>query len=134
MQICDSSHGFCGQGLYREQLFCYRVKGFCGTLCLPRHPRGHLFQLTRSMALEYADKGLRINAVCPGGVWTPMFDSYLERAEDSAAAQAFMESLHPMGRLADPYEIAEAVLFLCDDRVMFNTGSMLSIDGGIIAK
>ena len=45
-----------------------------------------------------------------------------------------MESLHPMGRLADSYEIAEAVLFLCDDKVMFNTGSMLSIDGGIIAK
>ena len=58
----------------------------------------------------------------------------LERAEDADAAQAFMESLHPMGRLADSYEIAEAVLFLCDDKVMFNTGSMLSIDGGIIAK
>ncbi len=57
----------------------------------------------------------------------------LRRAEDTRKAQEFMESLHPMGRMADPYEIAEAVLFLCDEKVMFNTGSMLSVDGGMIA-
>ena len=79
-------------------------------------------QLTRSMALEYADKGLRINVICPGGVWTPMVDNFIERAEDSGEAQKFMESLHPMGRLAESSEVAEAVLFLCSEKVMFNTG------------
>lgn len=122
-----------GRGFIVNNSSVIGLKGFAG-LSAYSASKGALVQLTRSMALEYADKGLRINAVCPGGVWTPMFDSYLERAEDAEAAQAFMESLHPIGRLADPYEIAEAVLFLCDDRVMFNTGSMLSIDGGIIAK
>ena len=122
-----------GRGFIVNNSSVIGLKGFAG-LSAYSASKGALVQLTRSMALEYADKGLRVNAVCPGGVWTPMFDSYLERAEDAEAAQAFMESLHPMGRLADPYEIAEAVLFLCDDKVMFNTGSMLSIDGGIIAK
>ena len=122
-----------GRGFIVNNSSVLGLKGFAG-LSTYSASKGALVQLTRSMALEYADKGLRINAVCPGGVWTPMFDSYLERAEDAAAAQAFMESLHPMGRLADPYEIAEAVLFLCDEKVMFNTGSVLSIDGGIIAK
>ncbi|MCY3624838.1 MAG: SDR family NAD(P)-dependent oxidoreductase [Candidatus Dadabacteria bacterium] len=122
-----------GRGFIVNNSSVVGLKGFAG-LSAYSASKGALVQLTRSMALEYADKGLRINAVCPGGVWTPMFDSYLERAEDAEAAQAFMESLHPMGRLADPYEIAEAVLFLCDDKVMFNTGSMLSVDGGVIAK
>lgn len=122
-----------GRGFVVNNSSVIGLKGFAG-LSAYSASKGALVQLTRSMALEYADKGLRINAVCPGGVWTPMFDSYLERAEDADAAQAFMESLHPMGRLADPYEIAAAVLFLCDEKVMFNTGSMLSIDGGIIAK
>ena len=122
-----------GRGFIVNNSSVLGLKGFAG-LSAYSASKGALVQLTRSMALEYADKGLRINAVCPGGVWTPMFDSYLERAEDADAAQKFMESLHPMGRLADPYEIAEAVLFLCDEKAMFNTGSMLSIDGGIIAK
>ena len=122
-----------GRGFIVNNSSVLGLKGFAG-LSTYSASKGALVQLTRSMALEYADKGLRINAICPGGVWTPMFDSYLERAEDADAAQEFMESLHPMGRLADPYEIAEAVLFLCDEKVMFNTGSMLSVDGGIIAK
>ena len=122
-----------GRGFIVNNSSVIGLKGFAG-LSAYSASKGALVQLTRSMALEYADKGLRINAVCPGGVWTPMFDSYLERAEDADAAQAFMESLHPMGRLADPYEIAEAVLFLCDEKIMFNTGSMLSVDGGVIAK
>lgn len=122
-----------GRGFIVNNSSVLGLKGFAG-LSAYSASKGALVQLTRSMALEYADRGLRINAVCPGGVWTPMFDSYLERAEDADAAQEFMESLHPMGRLAAAREIAEAVMFLCDENVMFNTGSMLSVDGGMIAK
>ena len=86
------------------------------------------------MALDYAQKGIRINAVCPGGVWTPMMDRFIERAEDKVAAENYMTSFYPMDRLGEDSEIAEAVLFLCDDNVKFITGTMLSVDGGFIAK
>ena len=122
-----------GRGFIVNNASILGLKGFAG-LSVYAASKGAMVQLTRSMALEYADKGLRINVICPGGVWTPMVDNFIERAEDSGEAQKFMESLHPMGRLAESSEVAEAVLFLCSEKVMFNTGSALSIDGGMIAK
>ena len=96
--------------------------------------KGAVNQITRTMALDYADRGIRINAVCPGGVWTPMMDRFMERAEDKVAAENYMKSFYPMNRLAKASEVAHAVLFLCDDNVEFITGTMLSVDGGFIAK
>lgn len=96
--------------------------------------KGAITQLTRSMALEYADKGIRVNAVCPGGVYTPMVDKILNEMGEREAAEERYKSVHPAKRLAQPEEIAHAVLFLCDDSVKFMTGSMLSVDGGLIAK
>lgn len=96
--------------------------------------KGAVCQITRTMALDYADKGIRVNAVCPGGVWTPMMDRFMEKAEDKEAAENYMNSFYPMNRLAEDTEIANAVLFLCDDNVKFMTGTMLSVDGGFIAK
>ena len=96
--------------------------------------KGAVTQLTRSMALEYADKGIRVNAVCPGAIETPMVDGLFNNMPDRAAGEELFKSFHPMGRLGRPEEIAHAVLFLCDDNVGFMTGSMLSVDGGWIAK
>ena len=90
-------------------------------------------QLTRSMALEYADKGIKVNAVCPGAVWTPMVDSFIERSEDPKESENYMTSFHPIGRLGYDSEIAHSVLFICSDNVKFMTGTMLSVDGGWIA-
>ena len=96
--------------------------------------KGAVTQLTRSMALEYADKGIRVNAICPGTIVTPMVESFLEKVP---SAKDYLESLQPMtkslGRFREPEEIAHAVLFLCDDNVEFMTGTMLSVDGGWIA-
>ncbi|HSE83853.1 MAG TPA: SDR family oxidoreductase [Thermodesulfobacteriota bacterium] len=96
--------------------------------------KGAITQLTRSMALEYADKGIRVNAICPGTIVTPMVEGLFDQMENRKSAEELFKSFHPMGRLGRPEEIAHAVLFLCDDNVEFMTGSMLSVDGGWVAK
>jgi NAD(P)-dependent dehydrogenase (short-subunit alcohol dehydrogenase family) len=97
--------------------------------------KGAITQLTRSMALEYADKGIRVNGICPGTIMTPMVEGFLNEVP---TAEGFLKSLQPitqsLGRFGKPEEIAHAVLFLCDDNVEFMTGTMLSVDGGWIAK
>ncbi|MFI5323384.1 MAG: SDR family NAD(P)-dependent oxidoreductase [Thermodesulfobacteriota bacterium] len=96
--------------------------------------KGALNQLTRSMALEYAEKGIRVNAICPGTIYTPMMDVLFEEWGERQIGEKRYISVHPIGRLAQPEEIAHAVLFLCDDNIRFMTGAMLSVDGGMSAK
>ena len=96
--------------------------------------KGAVTQLTRSMALEYAQEGIRVNAICPGTIETPMVDGLLDGMPERDAAEELFKSFHPMGRFGKPDEIAHSVLFLCDDNVGFMTGTMLSVDGGWIAK
>lgn len=96
--------------------------------------KGAVTQLTRSMALEYSSKGIRVNAICPGTIVTPMVEGLFEQFGDRKAAEELFTSFHPIGRLGRPEEIAHAVLFLCDDNVEFMTGTMLSVDGGWIAR
>ena len=112
------------------------LKGSMGGFSAYCASKGAINQLTRSMALEYADKGLRINAICPGTAYTPMVDEMFETVGngDKDSAEAMYVSVHPIGRLANPDEMAHAVLFLCDDNVRFMTGAMLSVDGGLSAK
>ena len=85
------------------------------------------------MALEYSARGIRVNAICPGTIETPMVDGLLNQMPDRDAAEELFKSFHPIGRLGKADEIAHAVLFLCDDNVQFMTGSMLSVDGGWVA-
>ncbi|MGI9538901.1 MAG: SDR family NAD(P)-dependent oxidoreductase [Miltoncostaeaceae bacterium] len=96
--------------------------------------KGAITQLTRSMALELAGTGVRVNAVCPGTIVTPMVDEIFEAAPDRAAAEEFFRSQHPIGRFGLEEEIARACLFLAEDGLDFMTGSMLSIDGGWVAR
>ena len=112
------------------------LKGSMGGFAAYCASKGAVNQLTRSMALEYADKGIRVNAICPGTAYTPMVDGMFEvvGGGNKKAAEELYVSVHPIGRLAQVEEMAHAVLFLCDDNVSFMTGAMLSVDGGLSAK
>lgn len=91
-----------------------------------------LLGLTKAAALDYATRNIRVNAVCPGFIETPM----LERAGLLADANVrkMIESLHPVHRLGTADEVAEAVVFLCSPRASFVTGDALMVDGGFIAQ
>src|SRR5258705_4220759 len=88
--------------------------------------------LTKSAALEYAAQGIRINAVCPGLIETPMAESM--RAGGQTEALEGMLTLVPIGRYGRPDEIADAVLWLCSDRASFVVGQSLSVDGGFTMR
>ncbi len=87
--------------------------------------------LTKTAALEYAKQGIRVNAVCPGVIHTPM----VERAVGSNPQMAeMMVAMEPVGRLGKPEEIAEAVVWLCSDAASFVTGLPMAVDGGLTAQ
>ncbi|MFC1920063.1 SDR family oxidoreductase [Chloroflexota bacterium] len=87
--------------------------------------------LTKGAALEFAKAGIRVNAVCPGGTLTEMVQRYWD-ADPSLKEYATMNV--PMGRMADPMEIAEAVVWLCSDAASFVTGHAMAVDGGFIVQ
>ena len=86
---------------------------------------------TRSAALEYATKNIRVNAVCPGGIETPMLEEIMSGSDRAMKA---MIDLEPMHRLGKPEEIAEAACWLLCDRASFVTGVAMPVDGGIYAQ
>jgi meso-butanediol dehydrogenase / (S,S)-butanediol dehydrogenase / diacetyl reductase len=96
--------------------------------------KGAVHNLTRAMALDHARDGIRINAVCPGEVNTPMLASGRPSAPTPEDLKKLGETMVPMGRLADPVEIARVVLFLASDAASYITGSMITIDAGYTAR
>ena len=87
--------------------------------------------LTRSAAVQYARKNVRVNAVCPGVIRTPMLDRSLQINPE---AEARYTALHPIGRLGEPEEVADSVIWLCSDQASFVTGHAMTIDGGATAE
>jgi NAD(P)-dependent dehydrogenase (short-subunit alcohol dehydrogenase family) len=83
--------------------------------------------LTKSAALEYANCGIRINAVCPGATETPITKVTMGTPEGRAAFLALM----PVGRIGTPEEVAEAAVWLCSDKASLVTGIAMSVDGGM---
>jgi NAD(P)-dependent dehydrogenase (short-subunit alcohol dehydrogenase family) len=87
--------------------------------------------VTKTAALEYVQQGIRVNAVCPGTVLTPLVKAGITAYPD---LEKTLLSKHPMGRFGKPEEIAEAVLWLCSDAASYVTGIALSVDGGVVAQ
>lgn len=94
--------------------------------------KGGVVLLTRNMALDYGRKGIRVNAVCPGFVETPLFDGLWEM-EGLAGIKDRVREAHQLGRFGRPDEIAAAALFLASDEASFVTGAALPVDGGFTA-
>lgn len=88
---------------------------------------------TKSAALEYATRGIRVNAVCPGMIQTPMFDKMIAEGQGEEL-NAMLKSLVPMGRMGRPEEIANAVVWLCSSAASYITGQSISVDGGYVMR
>jgi NAD(P)-dependent dehydrogenase (short-subunit alcohol dehydrogenase family) len=96
--------------------------------------KGAVMQLTRALALELAPRQIRVNAVCPGVIDTPLTDSFLARAPDPEALRAEYAAASPLDRMGTPEEVANCVLFLASDESTFVTGSALVVDGATTAR
>ena len=96
--------------------------------------KGGVDALTRQAAVEYAPKGIRINSIVPGTILTEMNEKILSEAEDPDAQMAMWTSMHPIGRVGQPDEVAAAVVFLASDESSFITGESLRVDGGLIVR
>ncbi|MCX6563549.1 MAG: glucose 1-dehydrogenase [Candidatus Aminicenantes bacterium] len=96
--------------------------------------KGAVHNLTRAMALDHVKDGIRINAVCPGEVNTPMLASGRATPPTPEDLKKLGETVVPMGRLADPAEIARVVVFLASDGASYMTGSMVTVDAGYTAR
>jgi NAD(P)-dependent dehydrogenase (short-subunit alcohol dehydrogenase family) len=88
---------------------------------------------TKSAALEYATRGIRVNAVCPGMIQTPMSDRMVAEGQGEELS-AMLKTYVPMGRLGRPEEIADAVLWLCSSAASYVTGQSISVDGGFVMR
>lgn len=92
--------------------------------------KGGIAALTRAMALDHVGQGIRVNAVAPGTVYTPYFDVITAESSDPVKLVDELKARSPMGRMGQPEEIAEAIVWLASHESSFATGSILTIDGG----
>lgn len=93
--------------------------------------KGGVINLSKTVAVEYAKRGVRVNTVCPGGINSGGMDFYLKKMPEMRGR---VLGAHAMGRLAQPEEIADAVVYLCSERASFITGHDLVVDGGVLVR
>lgn len=98
--------------------------------------KGAVNALTRAMSLDHAEQGIRVNAVCPASVDTPMLRWSADLFKGDKTVEETLESwgmMHPLGRVAEPEEVAEVIAFLASSRASFVTGGEYKVDGGMLA-
>ena len=118
--ICNTSSVAGQVGVLNRAAYCAAKAGVLG--------------LTKSIAIDYAERGIRCNALLPGTVDSPWIGKIIAQQEDPEAQRALMEARQPIGRMGRPEEIARAALYLCSDDSRYVTGTGLVIDGGLTAR
>ncbi len=96
--------------------------------------KGAVRLMSKTDALLYAKNHIRVNSVHPGFIWTPMVESFIQQQGDPEAVRQKLDSLHPIGHMGDPDDIAYGILYLASDESKFVTGAELVIDGGYTAQ
>jgi meso-butanediol dehydrogenase / (S,S)-butanediol dehydrogenase / diacetyl reductase len=92
--------------------------------------KGAMNTLTKSMALDYAKEGIRVNAVCPAGTWTPMLRTWASEQPDPAGISKYLDDIHPLGYCPEGDVIADACVFLISSKARFITGHIMHVSGG----
>ncbi len=92
--------------------------------------KGAMNTLTKSMALDYAPDGIRVNAVCPAGTWTPMLRKWASEQPDPDGIEKYLDDIHPLGQCPEGDVIADACVFLLSEKSRFITGHILHVSGG----
>lgn len=92
--------------------------------------KGGMNALTKSMALDYARHGIRVNAVCPAGTWTPMLRKWCAEQPDPNSVERYLDEIHPLGYCPEGDVIADACVYLLSDKARFVTGHIMHVSGG----
>jgi NAD(P)-dependent dehydrogenase (short-subunit alcohol dehydrogenase family) len=112
------------------------ISSFMGDPLLPAYTatKAAIAGLTRSVGVHYGTQGIRCNCVCPGDIDTPMIQDYFDSQGDAAAARAEVAAAYPVGRIADPDEVAAAVAFLASPDASFINATQIVVDAGVTVK
>jgi meso-butanediol dehydrogenase/(S,S)-butanediol dehydrogenase/diacetyl reductase len=92
--------------------------------------KGGMIALTKAMALDYAPFKIRVNAICPAGVWTPLLHQWAQEQPDPAAVESYLNDIHALGYCPQGDVIADAAVFLLSEKARFITGAILPVSGG----
>jgi len=104
-----------------------RLAAYCAS-------KGGVHALTKAVAVDHSKEGIRCNAVCPGYIDTPMLAQFFGDAGDVKSLKAKLDALHPVGRIGQPEDVSNMVLWLASDEAAFASGQLFVIDGGLTAQ
>jgi len=133
MRVCVPEMRKRGKGAIVNMSSVQALTGFKGWAAYAA-AKGGINALTQQAAIDLAPAGIRVNAIAPGTIMTPLNEKIFATHPDPKALIASWNNAHPLGRFGQPTEVAEAVLFLASDRASFITGEILRVDGELVVR